>query len=154
MHILHHTCCCHSMTQRCSTKMQSQIIMVRINLTQNTHKNTTNEPLSLLQMTDATDLVNFVNLNLAIVYLRTNHQSELMELVNSIDPEVMPTGCVEICITYYLAKAVFIRLIITIILQSILFRNIVFYIAKCPRPYKLLLIIHPCNHGLSRDTIH
>jgi len=45
-----------------------------------------------VKMTDTLDLVNFINLNLAIVYLRTNHQGELMNLVEAINPETMHTG--------------------------------------------------------------
>lgn len=44
-----------------------------------------------LQMTGGTDLMNFINLNLAIVYLRTNRHSELMGLLDAINPETIPT---------------------------------------------------------------
>ena len=38
-----------------------------------------------------TELALFVNLNLAIVYLRTNRQQELMGLLDVIDPEKVET---------------------------------------------------------------
>jgi len=45
-----------------------------------------------VKMTETTDLIHFIKLNLAIVYLRTNHQVELLALIESINPETMNTG--------------------------------------------------------------
>lgn len=44
------------------------------------------------QLTTVSDLKSFVNLNLAIVYLRTNRQTELVGLLESIDPEKLESG--------------------------------------------------------------
>ncbi|GFR91670.1 MAU2 chromatid cohesion factor homolog, partial [Elysia marginata] len=45
-----------------------------------------------LKMTDGGDLINFIKLNLAIVYLRTSRQNELLGLLDAINPETMLTG--------------------------------------------------------------
>ncbi|XP_046543112.1 MAU2 chromatid cohesion factor homolog isoform X1 [Haliotis rubra] len=44
------------------------------------------------KLTTVSDLKSFVNLNLAIVYLRTNRQTELVGLLESIDPEKLESG--------------------------------------------------------------
>ena len=41
----------------------------------------------LFQLSSVTDLWTFINLNLAIVYLRQNKAPELMALLERIDPE-------------------------------------------------------------------
>ena len=43
-------------------------------------------------MTDGADLINFIKLNLAIVYLRTSRQNELLGLLDAINPETIPTA--------------------------------------------------------------
>ncbi|GFO22972.1 mau2 chromatid cohesion factor homolog [Plakobranchus ocellatus] len=48
--------------------------------------------ITALKMTDGADLINFIKLNLAIVYLRTSRQNELLGLLDAINPETMPTA--------------------------------------------------------------
>ncbi|CAL1526010.1 unnamed protein product [Lymnaea stagnalis] len=45
-----------------------------------------------LKMAGGVELINFINLNLAIVYLRTNRHPQLMGLLDSINPETIPTA--------------------------------------------------------------
>ncbi|RUS80189.1 hypothetical protein EGW08_012046 [Elysia chlorotica] len=45
-----------------------------------------------LKMTDGVDLINFIQLNLAIIYLRTSRQNELLGMLDAINPETIPTG--------------------------------------------------------------
>ena len=44
----------------------------------------------VLQQSRHLELMTFINLNLAIVYLRLNRQADLMALVEHIDPERIP----------------------------------------------------------------
>jgi MAternally-affected-uncoordination protein len=46
------------------------------------------------QISSQTELWTFINLNLAIVYLRTNRQSDLVRLLDKVEPEQLETWLV------------------------------------------------------------
>jgi len=50
--------------------------------------------LSFIFKTSDPELWTFASLNLALVYLRTNRQSELMAILETIEPERMTTTLV------------------------------------------------------------
>uniref|UniRef100_A0A2C9JSS8 MAU2 chromatid cohesion factor homolog n=1 Tax=Biomphalaria glabrata TaxID=6526 RepID=A0A2C9JSS8_BIOGL len=57
-----------------------------------------------LKMAGGGDLNNFINLNLAIVYLRTNRHTELLGLLEAINPETIPSGSHTIKAASYYVK--------------------------------------------------